>query len=177
MNKRFVILVVVVMVAAIGLMYQASMAGTSHVYSPSELASHQGGTIPRLRVAGRVAEGAEISYITEPRAELRFSIIDPPPKISVTGVGAEAHAQAEYAPTAPSALPVAEVNLAEAQLPKVPVLYQGLRPDMFSAGRDVIIDGEYRDGVVIASTLLTQCPSKYEAPSPEERYLNPEVEQ
>jgi cytochrome c-type biogenesis protein CcmE len=176
MNKRFVILVVVVMGAAIGLMYQASTAGTSHVYSPSELAGHQGGTIPRLRVAGRVAEGSEISYVTEPRAELRFSIVDPPPKIAVTGLGSGGSPQAEYANQKPSDSP-GESSSSEAQLLKVPVVYQGLRPDMFSAGRDVIIDGEYRDGLVIASTLLTQCPSKYEAPSPEERYLNQEGEQ
>lgn len=175
MNARFIILVVVVVVAAIGLMYQASMAGTSHVYSPSELARHQSGSIARLRVAGRVAEGAEISYVTEPRAELRFSIIDPPPKIVVTGIGAETNPPAEYGAAESSPAPVETIS-SEAQLPKVPVLYQGLRPDMFSAGRDVIIDGEYRDGVVVASTLLTQCPSKYEAPSPEERYLGSEGE-
>ena len=49
----------------------------------------------------------------------------------------------------------------------IPVVYNNLRPDMFTAGRDVIIDGEYTGGVVQASSLLTQCPSKYEPPSPD----------
>lgn len=48
---------------------------------------------------------------------------------------------------------------------KIKVAYQGIKPDMFQAGRDVIIDGEYISKEnVKAATLLTQCPSKYEAP-------------
>lgn len=60
---------------------------------------------------------------------------------------------------------------------KVQVQYNGLRPDMFEPGRDVIIDGRFSDGVLIAAQLLTQCPSKYEAPDPEQIYneKNPEV--
>jgi len=50
----------------------------------------------------------------------------------------------------------------------VPVVYRGLKPDMFAPGRDVIIDGAYTDGVLVASKLLTQCPSKYEPPKPNE---------
>ncbi len=53
----------------------------------------------------------------------------------------------------------------------IPVVYNGLRPDMFASGRDVILDGEFKDGVLTASNLLTQCPSKYEAPDPEKRYM------
>lgn len=49
---------------------------------------------------------------------------------------------------------------------KLAVVYRGLKPDMFSPGRDVIIDGEYSGGVLRASKLLTQCPSKYEPPDP-----------
>ena len=52
----------------------------------------------------------------------------------------------------------------------IPVVYNGLRPDMFASGRDVIIDGEFKGGTLTASSLLTQCPSKYEAPDPEKRY-------
>lgn len=48
----------------------------------------------------------------------------------------------------------------------VPVVYHGLKPDMFAPGRDVIIDGEYSNGVLTASKLLTQCPSKYTPPDP-----------
>jgi cytochrome c-type biogenesis protein CcmE len=48
----------------------------------------------------------------------------------------------------------------------IPVVYEGLKPDMFTSGRDVILDGEYRNGVFVANKLLTQCPSKYEPPDP-----------
>ena len=44
----------------------------------------------------------------------------------------------------------------------VPVVYRGLKPDMFAAGRDVLIDGDYLSGTIQAAKLQTQCPSKYE---------------
>ena len=46
----------------------------------------------------------------------------------------------------------------------VPVAYNGVLPDMFAEGRDVIVEGTYaNDGSFHARTLLTACPSKYEA--------------
>lgn len=48
----------------------------------------------------------------------------------------------------------------------IPVTYNGIKPDMFASGRDVIIDGDFLGGRVVASKLLTQCPSKYEPPDP-----------
>ena len=47
---------------------------------------------------------------------------------------------------------------------KVPVIYHGVKPDMFEAGRDVIIDGDFEQGTIQAAKVLTQCPSKYEPP-------------
>jgi cytochrome c-type biogenesis protein CcmE len=44
----------------------------------------------------------------------------------------------------------------------VPVVYRGLKPDMFAAGRDVLIDGDYIGRSLQAAKLQTQCPSKYE---------------
>lgn len=52
----------------------------------------------------------------------------------------------------------------------VPVIYKGIKPDMFAAGRDVIIDGDFTDGTILANELLTQCPSKYEPPKPHNSY-------
>ena len=44
------------------------------------------------------------------------------------------------------------------------VTYQGVTPDMFADGREVVVEGTLgRDGVFHANTLLTSCPSKYEA--------------
>ncbi len=46
----------------------------------------------------------------------------------------------------------------------VEVTYNGVLPDMFAEGRDVIVEGTYaRQGAFHARTLLTACPSKYEA--------------
>ena len=49
---------------------------------------------------------------------------------------------------------------------RLPVRFEGLKPDMFDPGRDVLIDGDYVSGRLIAYRLLTQCPSKYEPPAP-----------
>jgi cytochrome c-type biogenesis protein CcmE len=45
----------------------------------------------------------------------------------------------------------------------VPVVYRGSVPDLFKVGRDVVVDGTYRNGVFVAkrNTLVTKCPSKY----------------
>lgn len=48
----------------------------------------------------------------------------------------------------------------------LPVVYEGLKPDMFAAGRDVLIDGDFIAGTVRAAKLQTQCPSKYEPALP-----------
>ena len=48
----------------------------------------------------------------------------------------------------------------------VPVVYRGLKPDMFAAGRDVLIDGDFLGGTIQAAKLQTQCPSKYEPVAP-----------
>jgi len=50
------------------------------------------------------------------------------------------------------------------------VVYRGVKPDMFAPGRDVIMDGNFSGGVLEATKLLTQCPSKYEAPKPTDQY-------
>ncbi len=44
----------------------------------------------------------------------------------------------------------------------IPVIYRNIKPDMFAPGRDVLIDGDWKDGTFHATSLLTQCPSKYE---------------
>jgi cytochrome c-type biogenesis protein CcmE len=46
---------------------------------------------------------------------------------------------------------------------RVEVLYKGTVPDLFRMGRDIVVDGELRDGVFVAvpGTLVTKCPSKY----------------
>ncbi len=50
----------------------------------------------------------------------------------------------------------------------VTVLYTGSVPDLFRAGRDVVIDGRLRKGIFVATpgTMVTKCPSKYTASDP-----------
>jgi len=45
------------------------------------------------------------------------------------------------------------------------VVYDGLKPDAFADGRDVVVEGTYlnADKTLHASKLVTKCPSKYEA--------------
>jgi len=46
---------------------------------------------------------------------------------------------------------------------RLPVRYTGVKPDMFQPGVDVIVEGRLgRDGVFVASVLMTSCPSKYQ---------------
>jgi cytochrome c-type biogenesis protein CcmE len=46
----------------------------------------------------------------------------------------------------------------------ITVVYKGSVPDLFKTGRDVVVDGQLRNGVFIAvpDTLVTKCPSKYQ---------------
>jgi len=45
----------------------------------------------------------------------------------------------------------------------VPVVYKGSVPDLFRAGRDVVVQGRLLNRVFVAipGTLVTKCPSKY----------------
>ena len=45
----------------------------------------------------------------------------------------------------------------------VPVAYRGILPDMFSEGREVVVEGRYGGGSLTAKQIMTSCPSKYEA--------------
>ena len=50
---------------------------------------------------------------------------------------------------------------------RLPVRYQGVKPDMFQTGVDVIVEGHIEhDGVLAASVLMTSCPSKYQEEKP-----------
>jgi cytochrome c-type biogenesis protein CcmE len=45
----------------------------------------------------------------------------------------------------------------------IPVVYRGVVPDPFRDGREIIIEGEMREGTLVAKrdTLVTKCPSKF----------------
>jgi cytochrome c-type biogenesis protein CcmE len=51
----------------------------------------------------------------------------------------------------------------------MPVVYTGLIPDTFKAGRQVVVEGRRNaQGTFEADVLLAKCPSKYEAKDPAE---------
>lgn len=49
----------------------------------------------------------------------------------------------------------------------LPVTYSGVVPDIFRAGVQVVVEGRYSGkGAFNAQTLLTKCPSKFQAATP-----------
>lgn len=50
----------------------------------------------------------------------------------------------------------------------VTVLYKGSVPDLFRTGRDVVVTGTMRDGTFVTTpgSMITKCPSKYQASEP-----------
>jgi cytochrome c-type biogenesis protein CcmE len=47
---------------------------------------------------------------------------------------------------------------------RLPVVYAGIVPDIFSEEVEVVVEGRYgEDGVFRATSLLTKCPSRFEA--------------
>jgi cytochrome c-type biogenesis protein CcmE len=50
----------------------------------------------------------------------------------------------------------------------IPVRYSGIVPDIFSEGRQVVVEGALRpDGTFAAATLLAKCPTKYNPADPQ----------
>jgi len=46
---------------------------------------------------------------------------------------------------------------------RLPVIYKGLRPDMFQDGAQAVVEGRYtEEGTFEAHNLVLKCPSKYE---------------
>lgn len=45
----------------------------------------------------------------------------------------------------------------------LPVHYDGILPDTFRENHDVVLEGEYGNGVFTARQIFTKCASKYEA--------------
>lgn len=86
-----------------------------------------------VRVAGRVQHGSVERRMTPRGEELRFRLGD---------------FKGDGQPT-----------------DSIPVFFVGVTPDMFKndGGTDVIVEGTYRDGTLVAQTVMTSCPSKYEA--------------
>jgi cytochrome c-type biogenesis protein CcmE len=58
----------------------------------------------------------------------------------------------------------------------VRVAYEGVIPDLFTPGQEVVVEGRLNDeGVFEADTLLTKCASKYEMNDGEAPHANPRL--
>ena len=68
--------------------------------------------------------------------------------------------------TSPSFLLRFSVQDPAAPGPLMPVSYPGIMPDTLKIGRDVVLEGGFDGRSFAATSLLTQCPSKYEPPVP-----------
>jgi cytochrome c-type biogenesis protein CcmE len=139
-----------VIVAAVGTLIYAAVRETSAYFMTVEeyAADPSAHADKSLRLAGRVRDGT-VDW-NPATLDLSFVIQPIPPRPD----GEKAAAPApETAPPVDSRL-------------TLPVRYNGILPDMFAAGRDVIVEGRVERGVFHASNLLTTCPSKYEAGVP-----------
>jgi len=141
-----------VIVAAVGTLIYAAVRETSAYFmTVEEYAADPGAHAGKpLRLAGRVRDGT-VDW-NPATLDLAFTIQPIPPRKTGDGTGP---APAEAAPA-----PDGHLTL--------PVRYNGVLPDMFAAGRDVIVEGRVERGVFHANALLTTCPSKYEAGVPRE---------
>lgn len=127
-------------VLAIGYLITTAVRNTSEYYlTVNEVSARQAQLSGQmLRVAGRVKAGT----ITWDPATLTLGF-------------------AMVAPPNPGGSPVKAVAAAE------PVQFRVVergepKPDMFAAGRDVIVEGRLAaDGTIEAHQVLTSCPSKY----------------
>ncbi|MDG2308340.1 MAG: cytochrome c maturation protein CcmE [Candidatus Binatia bacterium] len=143
-KQKFALGSFVIVAAVATLIYTAARETSAYFLTMDEYAAqsrdHEG---HQLRLAGRVTDG---SVEWNPRTlDLAFEIQSIPPR-----------ADAE------EATPVAVVEPVEIP-PTLVVKYNGILPDMFAEGRDVIVEGQVTNEVFVAETLLTTCPSKYEA--------------
>lgn len=142
-KSKFLLGSFLIVAAVATLIYSAVQETSAYFLTMEEYAAADGrhDGMP-LRLAGRVAEG---TLDWNPRTlDLAF-VIQPIPEKKAS------HQER------------AAVELPEGAITTLPVEFNGILPDMFAEGRDVIVEGSVTGGVFTANTLLTTCPSKYEA--------------
>jgi cytochrome c-type biogenesis protein CcmE len=131
---RFVIAALLLAGAVAYLMYTGVRQTAVYYLTIDEFLSKRDGLVNEgVRIAGRVEPGSVRKRMTPAGEELNFRLAD----FKTDGAANDA----------------------------VAVQFIGVTPDMFKAqgGSDVIVEGKYHDGTLYAQSLLTSCPSKYEA--------------
>ena len=138
MHKKFVIAVCVIVLALGALITSATTSTAKSVVTVTELVSTKA-QHKDIRLGARLTAD-EIDYQVEPELKLQFRVHD---IISEDDTYEKKSAVAQAS---------------------IPVLFEGIMPDTLKPGRDVILEGTYDGERFHATSLLTQCPSKYEPP-------------
>ncbi len=141
MDKKLFILILVSVLGFGTLIFSASRTAAKEVVTVAQLVS-EGEPVTNVRLGARVSS-RDIDYDTSgPEFKVGFKVVDIP----------EADDNSNSQPLDQSR--------------SISVVYYGIKPDTLQPGRDVILEGSFQEnGLFTASTLLTQCPSKYEPPS------------
>jgi len=133
-NRKFGVGALILVGAIAYLVYAGVQQGSVYYFKVEEFWGQKEAMAEQdVRVAGRVAEGSVSKRMTPRGTELHFLLGEFP--------GEEPGAKKDG----------------------LPVHFVGVVPDMFAEGRDVIVEGIYAGGRLEAHTVMTSCPSKYEA--------------
>lgn len=153
MKPKFIIAGLVIAAAIAYLIYSATTANSQYFLTVRELLDRKSEMAGRdVRVSGAVL-GDTIQY-DPAKLELSFTIAHVP------GSQKEIDAQGGLA----EALHLAA---GDPSLPKLPVTYNGARPDLLKNEAQAILTGRLQpDGTFRASELLLKCPSRYEESLP-----------
>lgn len=156
-KSKFLIGATAIVLAVGTLIYSAVRETSTYFITVDEYAAaadaHAG---KPLRLAGRVSNG---TVKWDPKTlDLEFVIVPIPAKEA-----AELAVEHAAASGGAGVAPAVAAPAPSAATASLPVRYNGILPDMFGDGRDVIVEGKVEGGVFHAKTLLTTCPSKYEA--------------
>jgi cytochrome c-type biogenesis protein CcmE len=142
---RFLIGAVIIGMAVSYLVYAGIRETSVYYLKIDEFAGRKEAlTGQAIRVAGRVAHGT-MDWNAK-TLDLRFGL-----------GGFPADGEPGAAPSA----------AARSEIVPLDIEFNGILPDMFAEGRDVIVEGTYEGGNrFVAETILTSCPSKYEPEDP-----------
>jgi cytochrome c-type biogenesis protein CcmE len=133
-NRKFGVGALILLGAIGYLVYAGVQQGSVYYFKIDEFWTQKEALADQgVRVAGRVAKGSVAKQMTSDGTDLRFTLGEFPNGESNNGTHG------------------------------LTVHFTGVVPDMFAEGRDVIVEGTYSKGMLEAHTLMTSCPSKYEA--------------
>jgi len=154
-RTKFIIGGLLILAAIIYLIITATQASAQYFLTVGELKDKGSQMVGRdVRISGAVL-GDTIQYDTQ-KIVVRFTIVHIPgdnDEIDARGGLAAVLHQAVSDPT----------------LPRLEVVYQGVKPDLLKNEAQAIITGRLgEDGVFHAEELLLKCPTKYEEAVPQQ---------